>query len=149
MTNNQFTDLAVKMTDQGYFDFYIDEETGDLATTNSFDSAYIISFFTDNRADESEVADPLARRGWIGNPYCDIEGGYGSKYWLYEQHRIDGHLERSLYFETLNCLDWLIQGGFATAVDATVIPHPAQRGMQIQTKITWPDGGISSFGWDL
>ena len=70
----------------GLYDIQLGDD-GDILTEDAFDTAIIVSIFSDRRADESEALIPEMRRGWIGNestPGIEI----GSKLWLYEQARL-------------------------------------------------------------
>ena len=54
------------------FDLVI--EDGQLKELNSFDTAILMSFLCERRADESEQAVNFLRRGWWGNLLATVQG---------------------------------------------------------------------------
>ncbi len=52
----------------GFYDIDIDS-SGDIDKTDGFDTAILMSFFCERRADESEVTVAELRRGWVGNSF--------------------------------------------------------------------------------
>ena len=81
-------DIAVKYDeDKGYYDEYY-ESDGRLAEEYGWDTSLLMDFFTNQRASEEEVLDPMRRDGWIGNETPAIEGyEVGSKFHVYRTGR--------------------------------------------------------------
>lgn len=88
---------------------------GDLETEDSFDTAIIVSLFTDARANESEVLEAAKRRGWIGNertPGIEI----GSKLWLLEQSRLTRSVMNQARDEARDALRWMVDDDLAVSI---------------------------------
>lgn len=109
---------AVLTKTNNVYDFNITDE-GDIEMENFFDTAILMSIFCERRATASEMPESHRRRGWIGNEQGD---GFeiGSKIWLYEQERITGTTLASMRKQILNALQWLIDDGYAVAIEASV-----------------------------
>lgn len=82
-------DLALQHdVDTDTYDLFLGPD-GDLASTNSFETALLMSLFGEKRASISEMPIAQNRRGWLGNTFGDIEGfEMGSKLWLLDQARL-------------------------------------------------------------
>jgi phage gp46-like protein len=150
----RFTDFALAQDAEGIWDLVIDEDAGDIATVDGFETALVVSLLTDRRAHSDEVADPLLRRGWDGDLYPEAPGdNTGSGWWLYEQARLSSAVEDDtrvgMYYETVQALEWLIEEALALAVDATFVSDPKHRRLIANTLITAPDGGVSRRAWQL
>lgn len=111
-------DLKLTLTSDGYYDLSI--SNGKFDTVNGFETALLMSFFSEKRAAPSEVPIPQNQRGWWGNlfsPYSGYE--MGSKVWLLSQARITQ--------DTLNLglkyveegYQWLLDDGYAEKVIVT------------------------------
>ena len=103
---------AVLTTD---YDFDIDED-GDIKTADFFDTAILYSLFGERRANPDEVVEPQRRRGWIGN--IDYENG--SKLWLFSQSRLTRDTLNRIEDEAKKSLQWLVNDGYAVAIDPPV-----------------------------
>lgn len=89
---------------------------GDLRTGDQFDSAILVSLFVDARADESDVAQPHRRRGWIGN---EATPGFemGSTLWVpLEQSRLTRTTLNQIEDAAREALSWLVEDGYAEAI---------------------------------
>lgn len=88
---------------------------GDLETEDSFDTAIIVSLFTDARANESEVLEASRRRGWIGN---ERTPGFqvGSKLWLLEQSRLTRTVMNQARDESRDALRWMVEDELAVSI---------------------------------
>lgn len=111
-------DLKMFKTGQIY-DFAIDSD-GDFVEEDGFDTSILMSLYEERRADESEVSDPLLRRGWAGNA-VPIEGHpeVGSKNWLLEQSRNNDNTVNFTINYTNQCLQWMKQDGHVERVVVT------------------------------
>jgi len=93
---------------------------GDFESADSLDTYIVVALFSDARADESEIAEPKRRRGWIGNeetPGFEL----GSKVWLYEQSRLTGSSIRGVEFEARNALRSMVGEGIAVAIGSATV----------------------------
>lgn len=147
-----FTDAVVRQDDEGVFDLVPDPETGDLVLETGMETAILASLFTDRRAAPDEVADPLERRGWIGNRYHlpdRPDDNWGSGWWLYSQHRLNGHFMTGMYFETIQALEWFVDAGLALGVDAGLEDVPEDRTVKVSIRFDLPDGSQMTRSWTL
>lgn len=136
-----FTDLAYGQDADGHYDLVIDDEAGDFAVTQGLDSAIFVSLFSDRRAREDEVADPLRRRGWIGDLVAEVAGDvHGSGNWFYEQARLDDDTRLGLRDESEAALDWMVAERLARTVEASVAPVPDRRRSELFIRLGYPDG---------
>lgn len=100
---------------RGVFDIEIDE-FGDIRTEDTFETALIVSLFSDARADASEVQDARRRRGWIGDEGTAPPDNTGSKLWIYEQARLTRTIANQVEDAARRALQWLVQDGHAVSV---------------------------------
>jgi phage gp46-like protein len=101
----------------GTYDFQIGED-GDILTADAFDAAIIVSLFTNERADPSEVSSARLRRGWVGNessPGFEI----GGKLWLFEQSRLLQSTRNGIADAAQASLKWMVEDKIADSVSAT------------------------------
>ena len=139
------TDVAVTRDSEGVYDATIDPVTRDLVMTQGLGSALLISLFSDRRARADEVAEPLKRRGWIGDVVADDpDDRHGSGIWLYEQRRVLPEVASGVRLEAEAALQWMVQDGLATSVSATVTADPANRTTLLNVEITNTTAGPAS-----
>lgn len=105
--------ILTRDTASGLFDISIDAN-GDIASADFFDTAILYSLFGERRASASEVVEPQFRRGWVGN---DNTFENGSKLWLFTQARLTRTNLNRIEDEARKALRWLVDDGFAVAVD--------------------------------
>lgn len=145
-----FSDLDFARDADGVYDLVIDEDTGDFQTTAGMRSALFVSLFSDRRARADEVADPLRRRGWIGDLYAEVPGDlHGSGIWLYNQRRMTGDVRQGVRLEAVNALAWLLQERLAQSVDAEIEHDDAARSLRLNVSIAAADGGVSQTSFEL
>lgn len=115
---NTITDIKMQKTADGYYDFVI--SGGDFESISGFDNAILMSLLCERHADESEIAPPQKRRGWIGNEMLDIENfEYGSKLWLLDQARLtQDTLNKSVDYSRQG-LQWFIDDGYSERINVT------------------------------
>jgi len=94
-----------------FYDLSIDS-SGDIETSDFFDTSILYSIFGEKRASPDEVVEPQLRRGWIGNT-ADFENG--SKLWLFSQERITRDVLNRIQDEAAKSLQWLVNEGFAVS----------------------------------
>jgi|CXWL01.1.fsa_nt_gi phage gp46-like protein len=137
-----FTDLAYRADAEGYYDLAIDAANGDLETTDGLESAFMVSLFSDRRARVDEVADPMKRRGWIGDLVAEAFGDvHGSGVWLYEQRRLTGEVVVGLRLEAEASLLWMIAEDLVRTVTGQILANPAERSVTLVIDVTEPQGG--------
>ena len=117
-------------------------ENGDLFTDDGLDTAALISLFTDRRAEEDDVIDPLDRnqdrRGWAGDLVGLPGDRIGSRLWLLQRATLPtdtrfGGVPTALLVQqyAAEALAWMLEDGVASSV----------------TPKAWvPNGALGSFG---
>lgn len=112
------TDLIITQLDGKHYDISFTAD-GDVATSQSLDTAILMSILAEVRATASEMPESQRRRGWVGNESTQgIE--MGSKAWLFEQARVTGSNLAELGVFINNALQWMIEQRIvvSTQVDA-------------------------------
>ena len=110
------TDVIIKKRSAGFYDIGFTEE-GDIETSQSLDTAILMSILAEVRAAPSEVAESHRRRGWLGNESTQgIE--MGSKMWQYEQARITVSNLAELGVIINNGLTWSVEQNIAISTSA-------------------------------
>lgn len=144
----RYTDLKFQQDPDGIFDLVI--EGGDLAVLDGLESALLVSLFSDRRADESEIGDPMKRRGWIGDLVADDQRDrHGSGLWLFEQARLTDDVVVGLRTEAEQCVDWMQDAGLTTHATATVQAVPSRREARIVLTLNFLNGATSDYAYDL
>ncbi len=141
-------DIALIVKD-GLID--IDVQSGDLLGEEGLETAILISLFTDQRIEESELPQgQTSRRGWWGDLFPDVDGDkIGSKLWLLDNAKqLTSELPRYEQF-VVESLSWLIEDGVASDISASA-SYPERGQLKIEIDITRPEGNDSRFGflWD-
>lgn len=117
-------------------------DDGGIAEGDELVTAVLISLFTDRRVDASEVPAGVDSAGWWGDAFPDDEDEdpIGSRLWLLEAHgRTSTDLLVRARAYAIECLEWMVTDGIATAVDASATPR-TDGGVDIFPVITLPDG---------
>lgn len=132
----------------GEFDISI-APGGDFETVNDLSTALLVALLTDARADETQVAVPELRRGWIGNAVPPIEEfELGSLLWLVDTAKAtQGTMTIAASFAR-DALQWLLDEDIAADVQVDgEITGPREGRLTIT--ITSPDGTIETQYIDL
>jgi phage gp46-like protein len=145
-----FVDLAFVRTSDGQYDIDVDTPNRDAKTTNGLQTALLVSLFTDRRARPDEVADPMRRRGWIGDLVSTVPGDIiGSGLWLYEQSRMTPGVIAGVAAEARNALQWMIDDGLCNSIGVDVVPTPGTRTLSINITIGLSQGGVTRHSFVL
>lgn len=113
------------------------EETGALTDADGFESAVMLSLFSDARASKDEVMgdDP---RGWWGDTWSEVMNDkLGSRLWTVLR---GGSLAEHASARTAaeEALQWLVTDGVAAAVSCVV--SLADEGVVLRVEISKPKG---------
>lgn len=112
LTRQDVVDIGLFKNDDGILDREIGPD-GDWVPVYGFETATILSLFTDRRATESEIFDAMKRRGWIGSETAVVPGfEYGSKLWLKYQARNNTDTKNSVVAAAKQALEWLVTDGY-------------------------------------
>jgi phage gp46-like protein len=146
----RIVDLSLVQDEDGIFDLEIDPDTKDFVTDDGLETPIVVSLFSDRRAASDEVADPMRRRGWIGNQVAEVPGdNHGSGLWLYEQHRLTQEVATGVRMEAEQALDWMVDEGLVAKVEARVLSVPAERRILLDVTETSPMGGVTRRAYQL
>ena len=111
-------DIKLTKDDSGIWDInFLDN--GDLEVDDTFDINIIMSLFVDGRADSTEIAEPLYRRGFWADSFLfevadDIVSG--SKLWLVVGRNTQTQLNNAIdYCE--QALEWLISKKYVKTIN--------------------------------
>jgi len=138
-------DAELQLLDSGIYDLQIGDD-GDIKTEDSFDTAILVSLFTDRRASSAEILPSHRRRGWIGNestPGIEI----GSKLWLFEQSRITATSLSGIADAAQECLQWMVDQRIAKSVTANATS--TSTGVALDIEITRPNSNVERRHFDL
>ncbi len=116
---DKYTDFKLT-NDKGFYDISIGAD-GDFEMINGLETSLLMSIFADRRASESEVVDPMLRRGsWLTLFNDGVQQSErGSKLWLLDQAvNSDTTLFQALNY-TRECLQWLIDQNYCDKIDVT------------------------------
>mgnify|MGYP006270099255 CR=1 FL=1 len=103
--------------DKGYWD--INFSNGDFELTDTIETALFMSVLCEKQAKQSQVANPLLRRGHFSNEFYTKE--LGSFLWYYTyQHKVDNIVLQNAKKTISDSLQWLINEGFVNSVDIAV-----------------------------
>lgn len=131
-------DLRLVKNEDGLYDLAVVD--GDFEAVNGFDTAILVSLFTDDRAQSFQVENAEKRRGWAGNVLtAGIGRSLGSLLWIYQQARLTQDIINQVEIEAEACLQWLIEDNQAKSVSATVTRENS-RGIFILIDIVTTDG---------
>lgn len=111
-------DVRIVRKADGLFDLNV--SNGVFETVDGFETAIIISLFTDARAPSSVVQSPSRRRGWVGN-ILTAESGLelGSRLWTFEQARLTDSTLNDISVAAQESLQWMVQRKQAKSVSAS------------------------------
>ena len=121
MTIENPSDLRITENDDGYFDISINEN-GDFENDDSMDTILRRAIYARRRADESQIAIPENREGWIGNLYAQYEDG--SRLWvIIAQARITQSVINKMKSEIENSLKFLIDFEVVDGVSVEILTN--------------------------
>jgi phage gp46-like protein len=115
-------------TQKGGADFSIVDN--DLETDATFETAVVLSLFTDRRVGAEDTLPPeeTERRGWWADPLSPIEGDQiGSRLWLLAREKESPKIVVRAGEYAREALEWMAQDGVAERVD--VEPSVLQKGV--------------------
>lgn len=125
------------------------DDSGDFILDDTFDISLIMSLFVDARAAQSEIPEPLARRGFWGDLILfknDNEIESGSKLWMTRGRRTEALKNKAIDY-AYKALQWLVTRNYAkeVRVDAAFAPN----GIILDISITIEDNSIEKFNFKL
>ena len=138
-------DFFLELDDYNNYDIELDA-SGDVKQTSGLDTSIRLSLLTDQRADASEVSNPIKRRGFIGDELFE-DFKHGSKLWLLDQARVNSNTRNLAVNYSRLGLQWMIDDGFATDIVVTGQLRPT--GITLQMKAFYPNSSEQSFVFDF
>ncbi len=139
------TDVVVKKNDEGFYDIGFTAD-GDVETSESLDTAILISIFCEQRATPSEMPESNRRRGWQGNestPGFEI----GSKLWEFEQAKITGSNLSQIGTIITNSLKWMIDQDISKSAIATAFFRNGR--VEAETVLVRPSSQVDKSLFDI
>ena len=129
------------------FDFEIGEN-GDFVLEEGMDTAILMSYYGEVRADESEVAHPQFRRGWWGNLIGPVENyEYGSKLWILESARNTQETANRAVTYVQEGFAWMAEDGLIKGVEVTADRNPEN--ITINIKLIRSNNDIQGVAFNL
>lgn len=102
----------------------------DADHVDGFETAILVSLFTNARADESERSDPLLRGGWWGNQLNSSGFELGSRNWLFEREKITNNTTKAFKRYSERSLKWILESNAIQSMTIAIRPN-----IKIQTYI--------------
>lgn len=105
-----------------YNDIYdIDFLGDDLESDDGFETAVIISLFSNARVTETELYDGMNdRQGWWGDLFTGFPGDrIGSKLWLLDRGKATQQTRNSAEEYAREALQWFVDDGIASSIEVT------------------------------
>lgn len=140
-------DIALVLNEQEKYDINLDSD-GDLLSTDGFETSVLLSLGTDARASESEVSDPIRRRGYVGDEFFENENfRHGSKLWLLDQTRIGNNTRNMAVSYSEQALAWMIEDEYLSTISAVGNISPAE-GVSVRVNGVTISGETISFAYN-
>ena len=131
---------------RGAYDLQLNAQ-GDIATEDAFDTAMLVSLFTDARALPSQVALPERRRGWIGDERTPGEQ-MGGLLWLFQMQRLTRSVANEIEDAAEQALAWMVTEEYAVTVNATATISSEDR-LTLEILVTKPSGDVEARLFEL
>jgi len=136
-------DVLLKQNSDGLYDLVT--EGGSLASAEGFESALVVSYFTDSRAPAVQVQEARHRRGWAGNISTILnERQLGGLLWLLDQVRIVADTLNLAEGYARGSLDWMAEDNVIRSV-AIKAEKIGTRTINILTDITSIDNTVKRY----
>lgn len=114
-------DFAFIMNGDGLFVWDFDKTKGDVNVIIGFETACLVSLFTNQRLNESEISNPIARSGWVGNIRTAGEPReLGSKCWILENQKLTTYLLTKRKETATRAFDWMVKDQIVRNVTASI-----------------------------
>jgi phage gp46-like protein len=146
-------DAVLEALDDGGYDMQIGDD-GDILTADAFDTAIIVSLFTDARAGQSQVQVAEQRRGWIGNESFGDDFEIGSLLWLWYQQRLTQSTVNGIEDAASNALQWFVEDsipatGTRIADAVSVVGSVVSQGILLEITMDRPSSRVAKRYFEL
>lgn len=114
-------DIKLRPSGSDYFSADLVLDDGDLALDDGFNTAVLISLFSDRRAEPGDdLPDPAGgRRGWWGDALNDFSDLIGSRLWLLNRAKATPETRKRCEEYIREALAWMIEDGVALRLDVS------------------------------
>ena len=114
-------DIGLFLNQDNIYDIQIGSN-GDLVPVYGMETAILMSFYCERRADSSEVANPIYQRGWWGNQFSENTGyEIGSKNWLlYQSRNVPETATRATLYNQ-EAFQWMVEDNLLDSVQVSTI----------------------------
>ena len=113
----------------GKYDIKIDTD-GDFVQDEGLETAILMSLLLNERANASEVPQPIKRGGYWG---YEVNGMQFSKIWLVSGRKTSDKLNKIIEYAN-SCLQWLVSEGYATGINCSA--EFISEGIELTVSIT-------------
>jgi len=115
---------------------------GELQADETLRSAVLVSLFTDQRCEDSELpACEKSKRGYFGDAlYGDKTG---SKLWLLNRSKVNADTLLKAKSYILDALNWLLEDGLVSKIEA-ICSFDKNKTLKINITLTQKDGNLLS-----
>lgn len=124
---------------------------GDFVGDEGLETAVLLSLFTDQRVDSSELPPGLTdKRGWWGDMFPNVQGDQiGSKLWVLDRSKTTDETLAAIETNALNALNWMLVDGVASSVSVTA-SYNTDKSVSLVIEITEQTGNEARFSlvWD-
>ena len=145
---NYSHDIKLRQDDDNIFDIHITPD-GDFEVDDTFDINIIMSLFVDALADESEVSEPLRRRGFVGDLLLfenEPDEFSGSKLWLVNGRNTTKQLNNTIDFSR-DGLAWFVKDNLVKNIDITGDLH--LNGINLDINFIVEDNAVKEYNIKL
>ena len=139
-------DFQLTRFGRGYWEMTVDG--GDAEQVDGFETAVLTSNFSNARADESEIIDPLRRGGWVGNVLNPKGYVLGNKAWLMEREKVTDANAKTLREYVRRGYQWMIDKKRLRAVDVRVKPNHKEQKYEVFSVFYARDGRKHEYTYD-
>lgn len=115
------SDIGLFLNEDGIYDVTL-AANGDLTPVYGMETAILMTFLCERRADVSEIANPTLQRGWWGNQFSNVYGyEIGSKNWLlYQSRNVPNTANRAVIYNQ-EAFQWMIEDNLLDSINVTAV----------------------------
>ncbi len=131
------TDIALAEKKFGYDISY---KLGDFQSDEGFETAVMLSLFTDRRVAKEELPDgETDRRGWWGDLFSDFPADLtGSRLWLLDRAKLTEQTRNQVEEYVTEALQWFVDDGVAASLEVLAELNIPKRMIPFSVKLTRP-----------
>ncbi len=139
--------IKTRLSASGLFTFYLSFDQADITPEAIFETAIIISLFTDRLANEDDVIPDGTndRRGFWGDALSTIPGDLiGSRLWLLSREKQMTDVLRRAEEYAFEALEWLLEDGLSKKLNITAT-NPKTSWLRLDIQLVQSDNTTARF----